>query len=144
MTPDTIFQYSSQFAMLGWLILIIAPFTKVTTKIVKWGLIPLLLSCVYAYLVIRFFGNAEGGFGSLDDVAKLFQNKHALLAGWIHYLAFDLWIGCWEIEDATKRGINRWLVLPCLFFTLMYGPVGLLMYILLRFFFTKKLFVDNF
>lgn len=144
MTPDLIFQYSTWLAMAGWIIIIIAPFTIVTTKFVKWGLIPILLSVIYAYLVIRYFGAAEGGFDSLDQVALLFQNKHALLAGWIHYLAFDLWIGCWEVEDAEKRGFSRWFVIPCLFLTLMYGPVGMLTYILLRLIFTKKLMHENF
>lgn len=144
MTPDLIFQYSTWLALLGWIIIIIAPFTKLTTTFVKWGLIPLLLSIIYAYLVIRYFGDAEGGFGSLDELTILFQNKHALLAGWIHYLAFDLWIGCWEVEDAEKRNFSRWFVIPCLFFTLMYGPVGLLMYIILRLIFTRKLMHENF
>jgi len=49
-----------------------------------------------------------------------------LLAGWVHYLAFDLFIGSWEVEDAAANGIPHWLLLPCLFLTLMVGPVGLL------------------
>lgn len=144
MNPDLIFQYSTWLALAGWIIIIIAPFTSLTTKFVKWGLIPILLSIIYAYLVIRYFGSAEGGFDSLDELAVLFENKHALLAGWIHYLAFDLWIGCWEVEDAEKRKFSRWFVLPCLFLTLMYGPIGLLTYILLRLLFTRKLIHENF
>lgn len=144
MGPETIFQYANLFGLFGWVLLLLAPFTKVTTKIVQWGVVPLLLGVLYAYLVIRFFGDAEGDFSSLNGVASLFKNDYALLAGWIHYLAFDLWIGCWEIGDAKKHGINRWLVVPCLFFTLMYGPVGLLLYIALRAIITKKLVHENF
>jgi len=144
MTSELIFQYSTWLAIAGWIIIIIAPFTKLTTKLVKWGLIPILLSIIYGYLVIRYFGSAEGGFGSLEELIILFQNKHTLLAGWIHYLAFDLWIGCWEVEDAEKNNFSRLLVIPCLFFTLMYGPIGLLLYILIRFIFTRKLIHENF
>lgn len=144
MAAETIFQYANLLGLFGWILLIIAPFTKFTKNIVQWGLVPILLSILYAYLIIRYFGEAEGGFGSLSEVSSLFNNEFALLAGWVHYLAFDLWIGCWEIGDAEKRGFSRWLVIPCLFFTLMYGPVGLLLYLLLRFIMTKKLNHDNF
>jgi hypothetical protein len=62
----------------------------------------------------------------------LFQNKWLLLAGWIHYLAFDLFIGSWQVRDAAKQGISHWLVIPCLALTFMFGPIGLLLYFLLR------------
>ena len=55
-----------------------------------------------------------------------------LLAGWIHYLCFDLFIGSWEVRDAKAQGISHWLVIPCLFLTFMFGPVGLLLYFALR------------
>jgi len=62
-----------------------------------------------------------------------FTVPEAVIAGWLHYLVFDLFVGAWEVRDAQKRGINHWLVVPCLFFTLILGPVGLLLYIALRF-----------
>jgi len=69
----------------------------------------------------------------------LFANRWVLLAGWIHYLCFDLFIGSWQVRDAAARGISHWLVVPCLFFTFMFGPVGLLLYFVLRFSVTRKL-----
>lgn len=96
------------------------------------GGIPLLLAVAYAVLIAAFFGNSEGGFGSLSGVMKLFTNEWAVLAGWIHYLAFDLLVGIWEVNDAQSKGISHWLVLPCLFFTFMLGPIGFLMYFILR------------
>ena len=62
----------------------------------------------------------------------MFSQRGALLAGWVHYLAFDLFVGAWIVATAPKYGIAHWLVLPCLFFTLMAGPVGLLLYFILR------------
>jgi hypothetical protein len=55
-----------------------------------------------------------------------------LLAGWTHYLAFDLIVGSWEVRDARERGISHWLVVPCLALTFMFGPVGFLAYQALR------------
>ena len=78
------------------------------------------------------FRSAPGGFSSLPDVALLFTNRWMLLAGWIHYLAFDLLIGAWEVRDARQRAIPHLLVLPCLFLTFMFGPAGWLLYMGLR------------
>ena len=72
-------------------------------------------------------------FGSLQGVMLLFQSPTAVLGGWIHYLIFDLFIGAWIVRDAKRRDINHWLTLPILFATLMVGPVGLMLYLLLRF-----------
>ena len=86
----------------------------------------------YAVLIIRFFGSSDGGFGSLEGVAALFQSKHLLLAGWLHYLAFDLFIGSWEVRDSQRNKIHHLMVVPCLLLTFLFGPVGLLCYLLLR------------
>ena len=67
---------------------------------------------------------SEGGFSSLDDVALLFSNPWMLLAGWIHYLAFDLLVGTWEARDSRDRGIPHLLLVPCLILTFLFGPPG--------------------
>ncbi|MNC91016.1 hypothetical protein D3C83_71980 [compost metagenome] len=75
---------------------------------------------------------AEGGFGSLADVAALFQKRELLLAGWIHYLCFDLFIGAWEVRDSQQHGIPHLVVIPCLIMTFLLGPIGLLFYFAIR------------
>ena len=79
-----------------------------------------------------FFGSADGGFDSLENVMKLFTNKWAALAGWLHFLAFDLFIGAWEVKDSREKGISHFLVIPCLVLTFMLGPIGLLLYFVVR------------
>ena len=96
------------------------------------AILPLLLAVLYAGLIAANFGKSQGGFGSLAGVAQLFSNPWLLLAGWVHYLAFDLFIGSWEVRDARNRGIAHWMVIPCLALTFFFGPVGLLLYFLLR------------
>lgn len=138
MTADKIFSIANLLALLGWILLIFAPRWKGTGKIVLSGAIPLLLSVAYLVLIVLFFGKSEGGFDSLANVMKLFTNEWAVLAGWIHYLAFDLFVGSWEVKDAQSRNISHWFVTPCLLLTFLLGPIGFLIYSVLRFFLAKE------
>jgi len=138
MTADKIFSIANLVALVSWVILLVAPRWVVTRKAILSGAVPLLLSAAYLILIVLFFGQAEGGFGSLPEVMKLFTNEWAALAGWIHYLAFDLLVGTWEVKDAEERGISHWFVMPCLVLTFMLGPIGFLLYCVLRFFLSKE------
>lgn len=130
--PELIFILANNLALIGWLLLIFAPRWGWTTRLVHAGLIPAVLAAIYTVLIVTTFGQAEGGFGSLGDVMKLFRYEWAVLTGWIHYLAFDLFIGAWELRDAQRAGIVHWKVVPCLIMTFLLGPIGLLAYLLLR------------
>ena len=134
MSLETIFSLCGALAMLGWLGLVVAPTTDLTRRLYPSLVAPVMLGVVYAYLMISFQGEApaEGGFGTLEEVKALFSVDALLLAGWIHYLVFDLFIGAWILRDSQSHQINHFLVIPCLFFTLMAGPLGLLLYLVLR------------
>lgn len=138
MTADKIFSIANLIAMISWIILIIAPRWVVTRKIILSGAIPLLLSAAYLILIVLFFGKSEGGFDSLANVMKLFTNEWSVLAGWIHYLAFDLFVGTWEVKDAQEKNISHWFVIPCLILTFLLGPIGFLLYSILRVFLAKE------
>ena len=138
MKAEQIFSIVNLVAILGWVLIAILPRWKYTRMVVLSGAIPLLLSVAYLALVILFFGQAEGGFDSLANVMKLFTNEWAVLAGWIHYLAFDLFVGSWEVRDSQERGINHLLVIPCLFLTFMLGPIGFLLYMAIKLFLPRK------
>lgn len=116
-----------------WLLLGVAPRWRVTRLLVHSALPALLLGGLYAAVLVLAHPGAEGGgFGSLQEVSVLFSDKRTLLAGWLHYLCFDLFVGAWITRDAERRAISHWLVLPCLYATLMLGPIGLLAYLALR------------
>ncbi len=138
MKAEQIFSMANLIAMVSWIILIVAPRWIFTRKVILSGAIPLLLSAAYLILIVLFFGKSEGGFGSLAGVMKLFTNEWATLAGWIHYLAFDLFVGIWEVKDAQAKKISHWFVIPCLFLTFMLGPIGFLLYSILRIFLAKE------
>ena len=137
MKAEQIFSIANLIAMISWLLLAIAPRWIVTRKVILSGAIPLLLSVAYLVLIVVFFGSSEGGFGSLTGVMKLFTYEWVVLAGWIHYLAFDLFVGVWEVKDAQAKNISHWFVIPCLVLTFMLGPIGFLLYSILRLFLAK-------
>jgi len=121
-------------AMIGWIALATLPLHpfKRHAQLAAGVILPLTLSAGYLFLIATQMRGAEGGFGSLADVATLFQKKELLLAGWIHYLAFDLFIGAWEVRDAQHHQIPHLVVIPCLLMTFMLGPIGLLFYFAIR------------
>jgi hypothetical protein len=130
-SAEQVFSLCNPIAMIGWVLLIVAPRRR-WALLIAGRVIPLALSGVYLAALAPHWAAAEGGFGSLPEVAALFANQWLLLAGWIHYLAFDLFIGAWELHDAASRNISHWLVIPCLLLTFLFGPVGLLTYFGLR------------
>ena len=132
MKAEQLFGIVNIIAIIGWLLIAVLPTWKYTRYIVLSGAIPLLFSVAYTVLILLFFGSAEGGFGSLAGVMKLFTNEWAVLAGWIHYLAFDLFVGSWEVSDAQRKGISHVLVIPCLMLTFFLGPIGFLVYCVIK------------
>jgi hypothetical protein len=132
MTPDSIFSIANVVAALAWVLLAILPRHRWVSSVVTSIVVPALFAVVYVAIVVITFGGSEGGFSSLPAVATLFSNPWALLAGWIHYLAFDLLIGSWEVRDARERGVPHLLVLPCLVLTFLFGPAGWLLYLIVR------------
>lgn len=131
---ETIFSICGVLAMVGWLGLALLPGQRWVVELVARLVIPGVIGLVYIVLML---GNmdatpADGGFGSLAEVKSLFTVDALLLGGWVHYLAFDLFVGSWEVSDARKHGVPHLLVVPCLFLTFMAGPAGLVVYLLVR------------
>lgn len=133
MTPDVLFGIANPLALLGWVALALSPLAPRLALGVAGVVIPLVLSACYAGLVLAFWSGAEGGFGSLAEVQALFTDPSIALAGWVHYLAFDLFVGAWATRVAREEGISHVLMLPCLLLTFLFGPAGFLAFAGLRF-----------
>lgn len=131
MSPNDIFSIANFAALCCWLLLIVFPGKRWVGNVIKLFAIP-AFALLYTVILAIHFGGSEGGFSSLPDVALLFSNPWLLLAGWIHYLAFDLFVGSWEVRDSRERGINHVFVVPCLILTFLVGPAGLLVYLAVR------------
>ncbi|MGQ0660857.1 abscisic acid-deficient protein Aba4 family protein [Sphingosinicella sp.] len=134
--PATAFSLAGLLAIAGWLALILSLFVM-SSRPIAWAaarfLVPAILAIAYILLIWTGMSEARGGgFGSIAEVRALFANDSALAAGWLHYLAFDLFVGCWIAEDGVARGVARVLLIPCFVLTFLFGPAGLLLYLLLR------------
>ncbi len=132
MNAYQIFPIANLIAMLSWILLAVLPNRRWVTEVITGVAVPALFAVVYIAIAVAVFPHAEGGFNSLAGVAALFANRWMLLAGWLHYLAFDLLIGTWEARDSITRGVPRWVLVPCLFLTFMFGPAGWLLYVIAR------------
>lgn len=143
MKPSTLFSICNTIAPLAWLLMIISPRWKVTKSIVLNLVIPLFFSIVYGSLLFSMGGISFSDFGSLEGIKKLFSNDYALVLGWIHFLAFDLFVGSWILFNSQRNGLPHLLIIPCLLGTFMFGPIGLLLYVVIRGVKTKKLLHEN-
>ena len=144
MPLETLFK-AANFAVLPfWLLLFLAPRWSWTQRLVHGPVVLFLLTPIYAFMLFGY-GPApdDFNFNSLYGVMIGFSVPHIVLAGWIHYLIFDLFVGAWEVRDAQRRGVSHFLVIPCLLATLMAGPVGLALYVTVRFLSERVLEYDE-
>jgi len=131
MELETFFSIASTLAAGAWVFLALVP--------LRWSwplrlarVVAGSLAMLYVGLLLSFWARGEGGFDSLANVARLFETPGLLLAGWVHYLVFDLLVGSWEREEAARVGLRQWALVPCLFLTFMFGPTGWLAFLGVR------------
>lgn len=128
MTPHQLFSIANTLALATWLLLIVLPRQRLVSGILAPVAMPAVFATIYVAVIVTQWKGSAGGFSSLPAVATLFSQPWLLLAGWVHYLAFDLIVGSWEVRDARERGIPHLAVVPCLALTFMFGPAGWLAY----------------
>ena len=129
MTWENWFSLASTAALAAWAALILLPRWNWLTAALRHGL-PGLLAITYMLLVLVYFFHVEGGgFNSLAQVKALLGTEPTLLAGWLHYLAFDLFVGVWIAERADALKLSRLLQAPILVLTFLFGPIGYLMFV---------------
>ena len=133
MTLGGLFWMAHVVALAGWIALLAAPAAP-GRSIAAARIAGAILAIGYAALFvvsIRSAGLLVGDY-SLTGIAAFFADSRLLLVGWVHYLAFDLWVGAWEAEEAARTRMPHGLLVPCLLLTFMLGPIGLLLFLALR------------
>ncbi len=140
MSLDFAFSVANSASLLCWVLLIGFPRARLTYLLAYRLGVPLMFAV--AYLVLLVVGRDAfahgGGFASLAQVMTLFTYRAAVLAGWLHYLAFDLFVGTRISRDSRRLGMPAWQVAPALLLTFMLGPVGLLTYAVQRRFWPEQ------
>lgn len=120
----------------GWALLVFLPRAGVTKAVVHSGLYPVVLGLIYVASLgaAILFGQAapEANMTSLGGVMALFSHPNGIITGWTHFILFDLFVGAWIARDAQRCAIPHIAAVPCLMLTFLFGPVGLLLYMLLR------------
>ena len=142
MTAEGVFSIANMVALLGWLAILFMPRVPIVTELIVPILIPCLFAVAYIIIIGRFFDPAGfANFSSLGGLASLQGSPWLLLAGWLHYLAFDLFVGAWEVRTARADGIPHLAVVPSLVLTFMLGPAGLVLFVVTRYGFRGRLSV---
>ncbi|MCE8536941.1 DUF4281 domain-containing protein [Ruegeria pomeroyi] len=131
MNHELIFSLAGLIAMAGWAALLLSPLIPVWSDRIAGLVIPGILSAGYVVILIAAPA-PSGGFGSFAEMRDLFSHADALMAGWIHFLAFDLLIGAWICRQGRRNGLPFWSVALCLPVTFLFGPAGLLLFLLVR------------
>lgn len=136
MNWDTAYLAINALVVPAWALLVFLPAASITRKLVHSGLYPLVFGLVYATSLgaALVFGVSDPGAGmsSLGAVMSLFDHPNGIITGWSHFLVFDLFVGAWIARDARRRSIPHLIILPALVFSFVFGPIGLLIYMLIR------------
>ena len=130
-TTELLFTIANSAILLAWLPLLFAPKWSLTKQMLAFPYVPFILSFLYLYFLLYDGCLAEADFSSLAGILELYRNAtpEAAAAGWMHYLAFDYWVGCWMLRDAQNKNIPHLLIVLPLLCTFMLGPVGILLYV---------------
>lgn len=135
MPADNVYTIINAAVLPFWLLLLFVPHARVTNLAVHSGLVPILLGAVYIFYLVSSIlgGGPEGGsMNSLQGLLIAFSDPDTLVGAWSHYLIFDLFVGAWLVRDAKRENIHHLAVVVPLVFTLMAGPLGLVLYLAIR------------
>ncbi|MDJ0921641.1 MAG: ABA4-like family protein [Henriciella sp.] len=135
MSWQTAFTLINMLVLPAWAMLILIPGARITKTLVHSMLWPLVMGAIYTVSLVAAMGfgvsDPEAGF-TLSGVTALFQHPNGVITGWTHFLVFDLFVGAWIGRDSQRLSVPHWQTLPCILFAFLFGPVGLLLYALLR------------
>ena len=133
MNYETGFSVVGIIAFVGWGALAFAPLYHLVLTRFAFA-VSIVLALAYALFMLLSFGQEPAvDFGSLAGVINGFSVPGHMLTGWTHFLAFDLMIGVWETRQSKKWNVPHLLLLPCLALTFLFGPLGILSFLMIGF-----------
>lgn len=130
--PDAVFAAGNAIVFVGWMMVILLPKRSPRLMAIPKFAIPALFGLVYAGITLARFHGSGGGYGSLAELRALFATDELLVAGWLHYLAFDLFVGVWIAERADEAGLSRAIQAVILVAAFIFPPVGLVLFLATR------------
>ena len=145
LTVENIYLWTNFGVLPFWLMLIILPNSKFTQILINSVILPLILSSAYIYILYQAILLDEPIFdffklySSLDDLYTIFATESFLLVFWLHFVSINLFLGSWVSRDGVKYNIPRGLVFTPLILIYFMGPLGLVLYWIIRVFYAKRL-----
>ena len=130
MSLETLFRLANFVAVIGWIVLVPACLLG-RERGIDWicgSAIPTLLAAAYVVVIVAFWGGARVDFSSLAGIMALFRQPAAALAGWLHYLAFDMLVGVLLARRMMQSRMPLLVVVPVLLLTFFAGPAGFLLH----------------
>ena len=144
-TIETIYLWLNFGVIPIWLVLIFFPNSKLNKIFLTSIFLPLIFGLIYVYIFYKLMLLNEdildylSIYSGLDELADLFTNELFLLIFWIHFLAINLFLGSWVSRDALKYNMPKIFSAISLILIYFTGPIGLIVYWILRIFFAKKI-----
>lgn len=131
---DAVFRLSNLLVLPLWALMILLPRWRWTERIIRSLLVSVAPAALYATLVFPRLGEIWPAVArpTLAGVAALLGSPAGATIAWVHFLAFDLFVGRWIYLDSRERQVSAWFTVPLLFLTLMLGPAGFLLYLAAR------------
>ncbi len=148
LTLENIFLFSNWGVMPFWLLILFSPNSVLTRILVHSIIIPLILGVAYVFVVYQIYvnGNFLDGFGlylGIENLYTLFSDENFLLIFWLHFLSISLFVGAWIARDSTRYSIPKLLTALSLILTYFTGPLGIIVYWVIRIFFARKISLNE-
>jgi hypothetical protein len=141
MLIDDVYLILNRAVLPFWALLVFVPHAEITRRLVHSGIVPIVLGLVYVGFMANsmIVGGPEGaGMGTLEGLMISFTDPQAVVTGWTHYLAFDLFVGAWQVRDAKRVGIPHLAIVVPVLLTFAAGPLGLMIYLIMRLAWKKR------
>ena len=144
-TIETLYIWVNLGVLPFWLILVFFPTSNLSKYFVTSIFPIILLSGSYVFALYKsylgsydFLSNFEL-YLSISNLSNLFTSDLFLMMFWIHFVSINLFVGGWIVKDSQKFLINKYLTASPLIITYLIGPLGILIYWLIRIFYAKSI-----
>ncbi len=145
LTFENIYLWTNFGILPFWLMLIVIPHSKITNFFINSIVLPLILASAYAYVIYQITISDDSILDAfklyldLDNLYTVFATESFLLIFWLHFIALNIFLGSWMSKDGLRYNINRTIMFFPLLFVYFSGPLGLVLYWLIRIFYAKRL-----
>ena len=145
LTLENIYLWTTLGIFPFWILIIILPVSKITQFFVNSIILPLILSVAYSYVIYQSIlldetiSDLFGLYLGLDNLYTILSTESFLVFFWLHFLTLNIFLGSWISRDGAKYNVSRSIMFFPLILVYFMGPIGLVLYWIMRVFFAKRL-----